>query len=276
MQVWKFSSPKHTGIGRRQEKFGMLIHQQDLQGQVPPLLGKWCQFTTNRYFICCFPLEQNEACKKFTCWTSSRSTISLALLALWQQLLRLERWQVTSPTNWQWPIYGLEGVERLERITESFMQSCHGRQVEIRWRWWVKKRFSLEILEHDELNWLKVWDTLFSRKKWEKGTTMNLWHEPFFLQYGLRMSSAFGFSLLSCFKWFWPPSLRSREPRRVFQSSVDDLKRCTCWSSPSSQRPLVCTLFGWFQFGWLVGWFGLVSWFQLVGFAAVCTAFVGL
>ena len=36
---------------------------------------------------------------------------------------------MTSPTNWQWPIYGLEGVERLERITESFMLSCRGLQV---------------------------------------------------------------------------------------------------------------------------------------------------
>eukprot|EP00435_Cladocopium_sp_Y103_P030958 s1552_g7.t1 len=38
---------------------------------------------------------------------------------------------VTSPANWQWPIYGLEGVERLERITESFMQSCRGLQVHL-------------------------------------------------------------------------------------------------------------------------------------------------
>ena len=37
--------------------------------------------------------------------------------------------QVTSPTNWQWPIYGFDGVDRLERITESFMQSCRGLQV---------------------------------------------------------------------------------------------------------------------------------------------------
>eukprot|EP00434_Breviolum_minutum_P003253 symbB.v1.2.002864.t1/scaffold130.1/size334612/15 len=36
---------------------------------------------------------------------------------------------VTSPINWQWPIYGLEGVERLQQITENFMQSCHGLQV---------------------------------------------------------------------------------------------------------------------------------------------------
>ena len=43
--------------------------------------------------------------------------------------LRAAMAQVTLPTNWQWPIYGLEGVERLERITESFMLSCRGLQV---------------------------------------------------------------------------------------------------------------------------------------------------
>eukprot|EP00913_Durusdinium_trenchii_P032328 g30269.t1 len=41
---------------------------------------------------------------------------------------------VTSPANWQWPIYGLDGVDRLERITESFMHGlgqCHGLQVHL-------------------------------------------------------------------------------------------------------------------------------------------------
>ena len=38
---------------------------------------------------------------------------------------------VTSPANWLWPIHGLDGASRLERITDGFLKSCHGLRVHL-------------------------------------------------------------------------------------------------------------------------------------------------
>lgn len=73
-----------------------------------------------------------------TYWNSTHSPTSLASRAshphrtpVWNAITPPK---VTSPINWQWPIYGLEGVERLQQITENFMQSCDGLQVPPSWQ----------------------------------------------------------------------------------------------------------------------------------------------
>ncbi|CAE7448628.1 unnamed protein product [Symbiodinium necroappetens] len=38
---------------------------------------------------------------------------------------------VTSPANWLWPIHGLDGASRLEKITEGFLQSCRSLRVHL-------------------------------------------------------------------------------------------------------------------------------------------------
>ena len=38
---------------------------------------------------------------------------------------------VTSPANWLWPIHGLDGASRLEKITDGFLQSCRGLRVHL-------------------------------------------------------------------------------------------------------------------------------------------------